>query len=80
MYKIFMCEIFKSKTYIIINNKWYDVSDFINIHPGGEKILRKFHKKDATYEFYSIRGHYNYIHSLEDFLITDKVLLDKLNK
>jgi cytochrome b involved in lipid metabolism len=64
----------------MINNDWYDVTDFIKIHPGGEKILKKYHKKDATDFFYSIRGHYNYLHTLDDFLIRDKFLLDKLNK
>jgi cytochrome b involved in lipid metabolism len=75
-----MCELFKSNIHIKIHNNWYDVSDFIKIHPGGEKILRKYHKKDATEKFCSILGHYNYLHTLDDFLIRDKFLLDKLNK
>ena len=51
----------------------------IKIHPGGENILRKYNKKDATNAFYSIDGHYNYIHALDEFLIRDVFLKDKLN-
>jgi cytochrome b involved in lipid metabolism len=75
-----MCEIFKSNTYVMINNNWYDVTDFVKTHPGGETILKKYHKKDATEKFYSIKGHYNYLHTLDDFLIRDRYLLYKLNK
>ena len=64
----------------MINNKWYNMTNFVDIHPGGKKILKEFHKKDATERFYSIISHYNYLNTLEDFLITNKVLLDKLNK
>ena len=64
-----MCDIFYSKTYIKIHEYWYDVSNFVKMHPGGEKILRKYHKKNATDKFYSIPNHINYLHTLDDFLI-----------
>jgi cytochrome b involved in lipid metabolism len=56
------------------------VTNFLQIHPGGEHILKKYHKKDATDKFYSISGHINYLHTLDDFLITDPKILNKLNK
>ena len=74
-----MC-IFRDKPiYIKIDDNWYDVKTFLKIHPGGENILRKYNKKDATKAFYSIDGHYNYLHALNDFLIKDKKLIEKLN-
>ena len=75
-----MCDIFCSNTYIKITDKWYDFSNFVKTHPGGESILRKYNKKDATEKFYSIHRHYDYLHTLDDFLIRDQQLLNKLNK
>jgi cytochrome b involved in lipid metabolism len=75
-----MCCFLSYHTYIMIENKWYDVTDFLKIHPGGESILKKYHKKDVTEKFYSIKKHSNYIKALEQFLIEDKILLEKLNK
>jgi cytochrome b involved in lipid metabolism len=75
-----MCDLFQSHTYIKINNDWYDVTNFVDTHPGGKSILQKYNKKDATEKFYSIKGHYNYLHTLDDFLIRDINLLNKLNK
>ena len=45
------------KTYIFIDDHVFDVTDYIKKHPGGGKILRKFHLKDATKEFNAIKGH-----------------------
>ena len=74
-----MCIFRESPIYIKIDNNWYNVTSFKKIHPGGENILKKYKNKDATKAFYSIDKHYNYIHALYDFLITDKYLIDKLN-
>jgi cytochrome b involved in lipid metabolism len=75
-----ICDIFFSNTYVKISDKWYNVTNFLKTHPGGENILRKYNKKDATEKFYSISGHYNYLHTLDDFLIRDEKILNKLNK
>ncbi len=45
------------KTIVIIDDHYFDVTEYIDSHPGGKKILKKFHLKDATYEFNSIKGH-----------------------
>lgn len=68
-----------SRTCIMIDNKWYDVTSFLKIHPGGESILKKYHKKDATEKFYFIKHHLNYIKALEEFLIVDQKLINELN-
>jgi cytochrome b involved in lipid metabolism len=70
----------ESRVRIKIDDNWYDVTNFVNIHPGGEKILKKYNNKDATNAFYSINKHYNYIKALDEFLVRDNILIDKLNK
>tara|TARA_Y100000389_G_C17422824_1_gene497749 strand:- start:1264 stop:1500 length:237 start_codon:yes stop_codon:yes gene_type:complete len=47
----------KSKTIIIIDDNFFDVSKYKKFHPGGSKILEKYHNKDATEAFNNIRGH-----------------------
>lgn len=42
---------------IIIDDYYFDVTKYANIHPGGKRILKKYHMKDATTEFNSIKGH-----------------------
>jgi cytochrome b involved in lipid metabolism len=74
-----MCIFGNSHINIKIYNKWYNVTSFKKIHPGGEKILRKYNNKDASLIFSSIDGHYNYLHTLDDFLIKDTELINKLN-
>ena len=44
---------------IIIDGKVYDVTEFVDIHPGGRQLLKKYHKKDATEAFKEV------FHSLE---------------
>ena len=42
------------KTIVIIDDHYFDVTEYIDSHPGGKRILKKFHLKDATDEFNSI--------------------------
>ncbi|KAL3040313.1 hypothetical protein OYC64_011360 [Pagothenia borchgrevinki] len=48
---------FKS-TWIIINNSVYDVTKFLEEHPGGEEVLREQAGGDATESFEDV-GHSN---------------------
>jgi len=44
------------KIYIRIDNHWFDLTNYKD-HPGGLRILKKYHLKDATIDFNLIRGH-----------------------
>ena len=44
------------KIYIKIDNFWFDLTNYKD-HPGGLRILKKYHLKDATNDFNLIKGH-----------------------
>ena len=64
------------KIYIKIDNFWFDLSNY-NDHPGGKTIFKKYHLKDATDSFNSIRGHSDtFVESkLKTFEIKNNILL-----
>lgn len=41
----------------IIDSTVYDLTDFLEAHPGGESVLRQVAGKDATREFYNLHRH-----------------------
>lgn len=45
-----------SRVVIILNAYVCDVTEYLNLHPGGSEILRKYNRQDATQEFEKI-GH-----------------------
>lgn len=40
--------------WFIIDSKVYDVSDFLDAHPGGEAVLKQVAGQDATEAFYNL--------------------------
>lgn len=47
----------EDSTWFIIDSKVYDVSDFLDAHPGGEAVLRQVAGTDATDAFYNLHRH-----------------------
>jgi cytochrome b involved in lipid metabolism len=41
--------------YIIVDNNVLDVTNFIDEHPGGAKILKRVAGKDASKQFWKVR-------------------------
>ncbi|KAK1995749.1 acyl-CoA dehydrogenase [Colletotrichum falcatum] len=41
----------------IIDSKVYDLTDFVDGHPGGEAVLRQVAGRDATADFYNLHRH-----------------------
>ncbi|CAH0380974.1 unnamed protein product [Bemisia tabaci] len=46
----------KNRTIFVINNEVYDVSKFLDEHPGGEEVLQEHAGKDASETFEDV-GH-----------------------
>jgi len=62
-----------NKVIIIIDNHLFDVTGYMDKHPGGKKILQKFNNKDATKAFNEVRGHCDgYVLGLLDELCIGK--------
>lgn len=71
----------QQEIYIKIDQTWFDVSNF-NTHPGGKKILKKYHLQDATSIFNEIKGHQDTftISLLSKFEVIDKEKMEKIEK
>tara|TARA_Y100000992_G_scaffold302706_1_gene278632 strand:+ start:9923 stop:10063 length:141 start_codon:yes stop_codon:yes gene_type:complete len=39
----------------IIDDYYFNVTEYAKHHPGGKRILKKYNMKDATFEFNSIK-------------------------
>lgn len=48
---------------IIINNKLYDLTHYLDDHPGGIDIIKKLENTDATHDFFEV-GHSEKAHEL----------------
>ncbi|KZC13661.1 PREDICTED: cytochrome b5-like [Dufourea novaeangliae] len=63
----------KEKTLIILHDKVYDVTSFLNEHPGGEEILLDHSGKDGSDDFDDV-GHSN-----DAFELMKKFVVGELN-
>ena len=64
----------QTKCIIIIDDHYFDVTNYLDKHPGGRYLLTKYHMKDPTDVFNSIKGHGDgYALSLLDSFCIGKV-------
>ena len=71
---------FELKIVVKINDLWYDLTKFVDLHPGGKQILKKYNKTNVTNKFYELKEHRAMDKVLETFLVTDEKLIEKYNK
>ena len=64
--------------WIIIDNTIYDVSEFINFHPGGKNIIISFAGKDATNIFKKIHSTNVLKKYISSKMIKGEIILSKI--
>jgi len=47
----------QKKSIIILDNLVYDLTDFVDIHPGGSMVIQESVGQDSEKVFYSIEAH-----------------------
>jgi len=63
---------------IKINNNWYDITEYLDQHPGGAQKLENWHLRDATTNFNNLSAH-KFAHGvLAAYKITDTNKIKKL--
>jgi len=67
----------KSSTWIIIHNNIYDVTKFLEEHPGGEEVLLEQAGKDATENFEDVGHSTDARTMMKDFHIGELIDADK---
>lgn len=59
--KLTRAEVAKNNTedslWVIIDHKVYDLTDFLDAHPGGSVVLQQVAGQDATQAFYNLHRH-----------------------
>jgi len=55
--------------WIIIEGKVYDVTSYLNFHPGGGKLILEWAGKDATEQFKEAKHSTTAIQQMEKYLI-----------
>lgn len=67
-----------SGMYIIIDDGVYDITNFLEEHPGGERILKRVAGKDATKQFWKYHSEdimKKYAEKLKIGMVKDKAKL-----
>ncbi|XP_011701042.1 PREDICTED: cytochrome b5-like isoform X2 [Wasmannia auropunctata] len=67
-------------TWIIIHNNVYNVSSFLNEHPGGEEVLLEQNGQDATEAFEDIGHSTDARQMMESYKIGELVEADRKNE
>ncbi|XP_076644791.1 cytochrome b5 [Halictus rubicundus] len=70
----------KEKTLIILHDKVYDVTSFLNEHPGGEEILLDHGGKDSSEDFDDVGHSKDALDLMNKYLVGELVDSEKSNK
>jgi len=68
------------RPWIIINDCVYDVTEFLNDHPGGEEVLLEQSGKDATEDFEDVGHSSDARETMEKYKVGELVDEDKKKK
>lgn len=63
-----------------IQGKSYNMTEWAKSHPGGSKVLERFHDKDATKAFFAAGHSQHAIDMLEDFVIQEEDPNDSISR
>ncbi|XP_076325511.1 cytochrome b5-like [Tachypleus tridentatus] len=55
--------------WLIINDKVYDVTEFLKEHPGGEEIILEYGGRDATLSFYGTGHSSDTVREMEKYCV-----------
>ena len=69
---------YENDCWIIIDGIIYDVSNFINFHPGGKKIILSFAGKDVTHTFKKIHSFNVLKKFISSEMIKGEIILSKI--
>nr|XP_033321210.1 cytochrome b5-like isoform X1 [Megalopta genalis] len=70
----------KEKTLIILHDKVYDVTCFLNEHPGGEEILQEHSGKDGSEDFDDVGHSKDAFDLMKKYVVGELVDSEKSNK
>lgn len=70
----------KDKTLIILHDKVYDVTSFLNEHPGGEEILLEHGGKDGSEDFDDVGHSKDAFELMKKYMVGELVDSEKTNK
>lgn len=68
------------RTLLILHDKVYDVTKFLNEHPGGEEILLNHSGKDASEDFNDVGHSIDALDLSKTFLVGELVESERANK
>eukprot|EP01130_Rhizamoeba_saxonica_P004397 TRINITY_DN17_c0_g1_i1.p1 TRINITY_DN17_c0_g1~~TRINITY_DN17_c0_g1_i1.p1 ORF type:complete len:121 (+),score=38.46 TRINITY_DN17_c0_g1_i1:79-441(+) len=69
----------KDDIWVVHENKVYDVTKFLEEHPGGEEVLLEYAGKDITIEFLTTQHSDDAVEMMVDYLV-DKELVKEDHK
>lgn len=70
----------KERTLLILHDKVYDVTSFLNEHPGGEEVLLEHGGKDGSEDFDDVGHSIDALDLMNSYLVGELVEAERTNK